>query len=99
MTDAELPAAIAEAVRGVWADTIDRDLATLGFRHGKWVLWDGISDSSTIPPLWVAAILLHELERKTIGWTMSDLIEPTAEQAAVFNSIDRMKDLLKGNDQ
>ena len=68
MTDAELSAAIAGAARGVWADTINRDSATLGFRHGKWVLWDGIGDSSAIPPCWAAAILLHELERIMRGW-------------------------------
>lgn len=93
MTDSELSAAIAEAVRPVFdcAVSVKRGpmKATLAWfnERGQWVY--GWNDPATInqtfnpiPPRWAAAILLHELAGREDGaeatWKIKELLRAQA---------------------
>ena len=98
MTDQELSAAIADAVRGVFANEIIafRDNAVWLYRRGPRLVYSNQDCRShiEIPPRWAAAILLHELYR--IAWPIGDTGAVASDaQTAAMHAYAKLKELLR----
>lgn len=93
MTDQELSAKLAEAVRPVWDD-----LRIIYGRHkmfyvpdeSAWQLMCGDDDCAWVFGRWAAAILLHELER----YHSTDDAGRPLYKASTFVAINAVKELL-----
>lgn len=91
MTDSELAAAIAEAVRPVWNSAQIR-ARIVGRMHLAYCddleCWQVVTEGDeaftrlVVPAEWAAAILMHELERIFVGWTGQEFPRPHNLDAA-----------------
>lgn len=94
MNDSELSAAIAEAVRGVWADrciAVGRHRLVYIPHESAWQMMCGDDDATWVPERWAAAILMHELER--MQWPLNETGE--RERCAARAARDKLKELLR----